>query len=62
MKNLLELGGTLFFVAGAQFIIGMIISEALYPGYSTPLNTISDLGATCKSSYIPWSNMVDWFW
>ncbi|HEY6536739.1 MAG TPA: DUF998 domain-containing protein [Candidatus Nitrosocosmicus sp.] len=52
MNNLYKLGRALFFMAGAQFIIGMILAEALYPGYSTSINTISDLGATCKSNCI----------
>jgi len=34
----------LFFVAVTQFVLGLIIAEALYPGYSVSDNTISDLG------------------
>jgi hypothetical membrane protein len=36
--------GTLFFVAAAQFVLCLIIAEALYPGYSVSSNYISDLG------------------
>jgi hypothetical membrane protein len=36
--------GTLLFVGGAQFIIALVIAEAVYPGYSVSANYISDLG------------------
>ena len=36
--------GTLFLVAATQFVLGLIIAEALYPGYSVSNNYISDLG------------------
>ncbi len=36
--------GLLFFVAVTQFVLSMIIAEALYPGYSVSNNYISDLG------------------
>ena len=36
--------GILFFIASAQFILGLIVAEALYPGYSISDNYISDLG------------------
>jgi len=39
-----RVAGVLFFVAVAQFIIGLAIAEALYPGYSLSGNYISDLG------------------
>lgn len=32
------------FVAGVECVLGIIIAEALYSGYSTSLNYISDLG------------------
>ena len=38
------MAGTLFFIAAAQFILCLIIAEALYPGYSVSSNYISDLG------------------
>lgn len=38
------LAGTLFFIGFSQFIIGMMLAEALYPGYSISMNYISDLG------------------
>jgi hypothetical membrane protein len=38
------MAGTLFFIAATQFILCLIIAEALYPGYSVSSNYISDLG------------------
>lgn len=39
-----KLAGMIFFIAATQFVLGLIISEALYPGYSVSSNYISDLG------------------
>jgi hypothetical membrane protein len=39
-----KVAGTLLVVGGTQFIIALAIAEALYPGYSTANNYISDLG------------------
>jgi len=39
-----KVAGFLLLVGAVQFVLGMIISEALYPGYSTSNNYISDLG------------------
>jgi hypothetical membrane protein len=39
-----KIAGLLFFIGGVQNILGLIIAEALYPGYSTSENYISDLG------------------
>lgn len=36
--------GILFFIASAQLVLGLIVAEALYPGYSMSGNYISDLG------------------
>jgi len=36
--------GVLFFVAGAQFMLGLAVAEALYPGFNLADNYISDLG------------------
>lgn len=36
--------GTLLFLGGAQFILVLVIAEAIYPGYSVSRNYISDLG------------------
>ena len=33
-----------FFIAATQFVLGLAIAEALYPGYSLSANYISDLG------------------
>ena len=45
-----KLAGTLFFVAASQFVIGLIVAEALYPSYSVSANYISDLGVGPSSS------------
>lgn len=45
-----KLAGLLLFVAAAQFFVGMLFAEALYPNYSISGNYISDLGATCDSA------------
>lgn len=44
--------GALLFVAGVLVFLGIITSEALYPGYSTSQNMISDLGATVPPNSI----------
>jgi hypothetical membrane protein len=36
--------GLALFAGGAQFFLGLLIAETLYPGYSVALNYISDLG------------------
>ena len=38
-----KVAGILFFIAAAQFILGLMVAEALYPGYSTSNNYVSDL-------------------
>ncbi|MFH0914857.1 MAG: DUF998 domain-containing protein [bacterium] len=38
--------GALLFAVGLIAVLGIITAEALYPGYSTSANEISDLGAT----------------
>jgi hypothetical membrane protein len=38
------MAGVLFLVASAQFILGLVVAEALYPSYSLADNYISDLG------------------
>jgi hypothetical membrane protein len=44
-----KVAGTLFFVAASQFIIGLMVAEARYPGYSISGNYISDLGVGASS-------------
>ena len=39
-----KVAGTLFFIAASQFVLGLIVAEALYPNYSISGNYISDLG------------------
>jgi len=57
------LAGLLVFVAAAQFFVGMLIAEALYPDYSISDNYISDLGATCTDTgcviYQPTANIFN---
>jgi hypothetical membrane protein len=40
-----KVAGAVLFVGGSQFVLGMLVAEALYPGYSISQNLISDLGA-----------------
>jgi hypothetical membrane protein len=44
-----KVAGALFFIAVTQFVLGLIVSEALYSGYSTSGNYISDLGVGSSS-------------
>jgi len=39
-----RVSGSLLFLGGSQFIIFMVVAEALHPGYSVSGNFISDLG------------------
>ncbi|OGS40231.1 MAG: hypothetical protein A3K77_01260 [Euryarchaeota archaeon RBG_13_31_8] len=39
-----KVAGVFFFIAATQFVFGLIVAEALYPGYSISQNYISDLG------------------
>jgi hypothetical membrane protein len=48
--------GSLVFIGVIQFVIGMIVSEALYPTYSTSGNYISDLGV--GPSALIWNSSV----
>jgi len=47
-----KVAGALFFVAVTQLVLGLIVSEALYPGYSVSDNYISDLGVGPPSMII----------
>jgi len=44
--------GALLFVGGLQFVVAMIVAEAVYPNYSVSGNYISDLGVWSKPSAI----------
>lgn len=44
--------GVLVFIGGAQFLVFMIIAEAVYPNYSVSMNYISDLGVWGQPSAI----------
>jgi hypothetical membrane protein len=50
--NYRHAAGVLLFIGAVQFVLGMLISEFLYPGYSASVNYISDLGATCRTTCI----------
>ncbi|MCS7124042.1 MAG: DUF998 domain-containing protein [Candidatus Bathyarchaeota archaeon] len=39
-----KVAGALIFAGAVQFILGMLVAECLYPGYSVSKNYISDLG------------------
>ncbi len=39
-----KIAGSLLFIGGVSCVLGIIVAEALYPGYSTADNYISDLG------------------
>jgi len=45
-----KIAGTLLLVGGVQFVIALIIAEAIYPNYSVSANYISDLGVWSKPS------------
>jgi hypothetical membrane protein len=40
----MRVAGALVFIGGTQFLLGMLVSEAVYPGYNISRNYISDLG------------------
>lgn len=44
MEFKIKLSGSLLLIGSTQFILGIILSEALYPGYNTSTQTISSLG------------------
>jgi len=39
-----KVAGVFFFIAASQFVLGLVVAEALYPSYSISTNYISDLG------------------
>ena len=48
--NYRHAAGVFLFIGAIQFVLGMLIAEFLYPGYSASMNYISDLGATCRTT------------
>lgn len=46
-----KVAGALFVIAATQFVLGLTIAEALYPGYSVSGNYISDLGVGPSSAF-----------
>ncbi len=55
-----RVAGVLLFIGAAEFLVGMMIAESIYPYYSMSGNFISDLGATCRGGtcYIPPSSTI----
>ena len=49
IMNHRHVAGVSLFIGAAQFVLGLLIAEFLYPGYSVSANYISDLGATCHN-------------
>jgi hypothetical membrane protein len=47
-----KIAGPLLLVGGVQFIIALIVAEAIYQSYSTSTNYISDLGVLGKPSAV----------
>jgi hypothetical membrane protein len=47
-----RLAGVFGFIGGVQCLIGIVVAEDLYPGYSVSMNYISDLGATCRATCV----------
>lgn len=50
--NYRHTAGMLLFIGAVQLVLGMLIAEFLYPGYSASGNYISDLGATCRETCV----------
>jgi hypothetical membrane protein len=48
--NNLKAAGALLFIGGAECILGIMLAETQYQGYSIANNAISDLGDTCVKS------------
>ncbi len=44
----LKRAGIIIFIGVGQFAFCMVLAEIYYPGYDVSVQTISDLGATCK--------------
>jgi hypothetical membrane protein len=53
-----KIAGTLLLVGGAQFIIALIIAEAIYPDYSVARNYISDLGVWGSNSALVFNSSI----
>jgi hypothetical membrane protein len=44
-----RVAGLLLLVGGIQFMLGVVVAESQYPGYSTSGNTLSDMSGSCPS-------------
>ena len=42
--NKAKLGGTLLYLGAVQWFLGILLAESLYPGYSSRIDYVSDLG------------------
>jgi hypothetical membrane protein len=47
--NYRHAAGVFLFIGAAQFVLGLLMAEFLYPRYNASANYISDLGATCHN-------------
>lgn len=45
-----KVAGALFLIAASQLVLGLVVAEALYPGYSVSANYVSDLGVGPSSA------------
>lgn len=46
-----KVAGILFFIAASQFVMALVVAQALYQAYSISNNYISDLGVGSSSAY-----------
>ncbi len=53
-----KIAGALLFVGGTQFIIFLIISEAIFPDYHISTNYISDLGVWSMPSAVVFNSSI----
>ncbi len=53
-----KVAGALLFLGGAQFSVGLIVAEAIYPNYSISQNYISDLGVWGQPSAVVFNPSV----
>ncbi|MFW9976384.1 MAG: DUF998 domain-containing protein [Candidatus Thorarchaeota archaeon] len=42
--DMTKLGGTLLYIGGIQWFLGLLLAESWYPGYSSRIDYVSDLG------------------
>ena len=44
-----KIAGVLLLAGGVRFMLGIVVAESQYPGYSTSENTLSDMSGSCPS-------------